>query len=189
MDTKKLAATFAILMLALGIAGFAYAHWYEYLWLTGEVNTGSLCLEWSLDYDVWPGNLKDLDGDGKVDDPVAIVKHEFVDGNGDGCYEGLKVWVWNAYPSLWINGTLDVTNCGTIPAKLWTSSISIEGEPDGWWEEGIELKTKLVGNPNQIDPEDSLLLNFYIHFTQNAPENAYLTIRIDLTFVEWNAVP
>ncbi|MEM0096760.1 MAG: hypothetical protein QW660_09055 [Candidatus Bathyarchaeia archaeon] len=187
MDTKKLMATFAILMLALGIAGFAYAHWSEYLWLEGEVTTGKLCMEWSLKYEVWPGNLKDLDGDGQVDDPVAIVGHEFVDEDKDGCYEGLVVWVKNAYPSLWIRGVLDVHNCGTIPARLDVYKITIEGEPKGWWEKGIELETELSGNPEQIDPCDSLCLNFYIHFTQDAPENAWLKLYIDLTFVNWNA--
>jgi len=37
METKKLMATFAILMIALGIAGFAYAHWSEKVYIEGEV--------------------------------------------------------------------------------------------------------------------------------------------------------
>lgn len=180
MDTKKLAATFAILMIALGVAGFAYAHWSEYLWLKGEVTTGKLCMEWSLEYEVWPGNVKEKYG------PVANVSHQFVDRDGDGCNEGLIVWVKNAYPSLWINGTLEVHNCGTIPAKLWKYNITIEGKPEKWWEKGIELQTEFE-EPNQIDPCDSLYLDFYIHFTQEAPENAWLEIYIDLTFVNWNA--
>ncbi|MEM2568086.1 MAG: hypothetical protein QXH20_06430 [Candidatus Bathyarchaeia archaeon] len=186
MDTKKLMATFAILIIALGIAGFAYAHWSEYLWLEGEVTTGKLCMEWSLEYEVWPGNTK-RNETGHPYLNVSNVGHRFVDKDEDGCYEGLVVWVNNAYPSLWINGTLDVHNCGTIPARLALSSIRIEGKPEGWWEKGIELKTQFRGDLNQIDPCGSLYLDFYIHFTQAAPENAWLKLYIDLTFVEWNA--
>lgn len=185
MDTKKIMATFAILMIALGIAGFAYAHWSEYLWLYGEVTTGELCLEWSLEYEVWPGNTKYPNTTDEFD--VADVGHEFVDEDEDGCYEGLVVWVINAYPSLWIEGVLDVHNCGTIPARLDASSIFIYGEPEGWWETGIECETRFEGNTTQIDPCDSLYLYFYIHFTQDAPENAWLELYISLTFVNWNA--
>jgi len=189
MDTKKLMATFAILIIALGIAGFAYAHWSEYLWLEGKVTTGKLCMEWSLEYEVWPGNTKVIqDGQGNIIYwNVSDVGHRFVDKDDDGCYEGLVVWVKNAYPSLWIRGVLDVHNCGTIPARLADYDVTIEGEPEDWWEKGIELKTELSGNPEQIDPCDSLCLNFYIHFTQDAPENAWLKLYIDLTFVNWNA--
>jgi len=185
METKKLMATFAILMIALGIAGFAYAHWSEYLWLEGTVTTGELCLEWSFEYKVWPGNTKrDVTGEPFN---VSDVGYEFVDEDEDGCYEGLIVWVYNAYPSLWIEGVLDVHNCGTIPAKLYDIKTGIKGEPEGWWETGIELETEFEGNPEQIDPCDSLYLYFYIHFTQDAPENAWLAFYMDLTFVNWNA--
>jgi len=37
METKKLMATFAILIIALGIAGFAYAHWEKTVTIDGEV--------------------------------------------------------------------------------------------------------------------------------------------------------
>ncbi|MEM4701605.1 MAG: hypothetical protein QXZ51_05635, partial [Candidatus Bathyarchaeia archaeon] len=44
MDTKKLFATFAILMLALGVAGFAYAHWEKIVTVDGEIKSGKLNL-------------------------------------------------------------------------------------------------------------------------------------------------
>jgi hypothetical protein len=186
MDTKKIMATFAILMMTLGVAGFAYAHWSEYLWLEGTVTTGELCLEWSFQYEVWPGNTK-RNETGAPYLTVADVGYEFVDKDGDGCNEGLIVWVKNAYPSLWIKGVLDVHNCGTIPAKLYDVETDIKGKPEDWWETGIELQTKFEGNPKQIDPCDSLYLYFYIHFTQDVPENAWLAFYMELTFVNWNA--
>jgi len=184
MDTKKIAATFAILMIALGVAGMAYANWYEYLWLEGEVTTGELCMEWSFDYEVWEGNVKPDYG------PVADVGYEFVDEDGDGCNEGLIVWCYNAYPSLWIEGVIDVHNCGTIPAKVYDYNCYFEGEPEGWWETGIEYEYEFggTGTCEQIDPCQTLELYFWIHFTQDAPENAWLYFYVDLTFANWNAV-
>lgn len=40
METKSIMAAFAILMMALGVAGFAYAEWSRTLYITGIVTTG-----------------------------------------------------------------------------------------------------------------------------------------------------
>jgi len=42
MNGKKIFAILAILMIALGIAGFAYAHWEKIVTVDGTVKTGRL---------------------------------------------------------------------------------------------------------------------------------------------------
>jgi len=47
METKKIMATFTILVMALGGAGFAYAHWSKTLHITGIVTSGDFCVMFS----------------------------------------------------------------------------------------------------------------------------------------------
>jgi hypothetical protein len=204
METKKLMATFAILMIALGIAGFAYAHWSEYLWLEGTVTTGNVCVEWSFNAVLPPSNLKDLDGDGEVDDPVATLNVTFVDEDQDGCKEGLIIELKNVYPSLWVNGTIDVTNCGTIPVGIAHYDYKIydpDEVADGIWLYDVNFYLKdptggrhditmpieqWIVQVNQIDPGWSLVCEFFIHFGENTPEGATATIEAEIVFWNWN---
>ncbi|MEM3597240.1 MAG: hypothetical protein QXJ53_03855 [Candidatus Bathyarchaeia archaeon] len=204
MDTKKIMATFAILMIALGVAGFAYAHWSETLYLNGTVNTGRVCAEWSFNAILPQSNLKDLDGDGQEDDPVAVLTYTMSDTDQDGCNDTLTVTLTNAYPSLTVEGMIDVTNCGTIPIGIYdydwtiTDNSNIAGavellnvdfylkDPQG----GIHPITvdieAWIEEVNQIDPGWSLVCEFKIHFTQSLPEDATATISAWIEFWNWN---
>ena len=206
MDTKKIMAIFAILMMTLGIAGFAYAHWTETLVLNGTVKTGKFCLDWSFSAVLPPSNLKDLDGDNQIDDPVATLGYQFEDQNGDGCNDYLNISLFNAYPCLWVNGTIDIHNCGTIPAGIYALSYTIT-DPNGV-QGGIELYSvdfylvdpQGVKHPitediedwikyeNQIDPGWSLLCEFKIHFTESTPEDATANILATIEFWNWNEI-
>jgi len=184
MDTKKIAATFAILMLALGIAGYAYAHWSEFVYIKGEVTTGHLDLKWSFDYSLLQ------------EKPVAWLQHEFDDNT-------LWVGLYNVYPCLRVELWVDVQNTGTIPVKLllpydcgtsgdnltpWIEVISEEfygkdGNGDG-----------VLGSIEQLDPSDTVVYHVVLHFMQtNAagallPENAHMGFWYNFEWVNWNAV-
>jgi len=206
METKKIMATFAILMIALGIAGFAYAHWSEYLYLNGTVKTGSVCVEWSFDAALPPSNLKDLDGDGYVDDPVATLTYTLTDTDKDGCNDTLTVTLNNAYPCLTVTGTIDVTNCGTIPVGIYNYDYTIT-DPKGV-ANGIELQNvdfylkdpqgvkhpitipieQWIKTVNQIDSGWSLVCEFTIHFTEDTPQDATATISAWIEFWNWNEI-
>jgi len=206
METKKIMATFAILMIALGIAGYAYAHWSETIWLQGTVTTGSVCVEWSFDAKLPDSNLKDLDGDGQKDDPVATLNVTFVDKDKDGCKEGLIIELMNVYPRLWVNGTIDVTNCGTIPVGIAKYNYAIY-DPKGvargirLYDVNFYLKDptgkrhditmpieQWIAQVNQIDPGWSLVCEFFIHFEQDTPEGAKAKIEAEIEFWNWNEV-
>ena len=204
MDTKKLMATFAILIIALGIAGFAYAHWSETLYLNGTVNTGKVCVEWSFNAVLPPSNFKDLDGDKEEDDPVATLSYTIYDSDSDGDKDTLNVTLNNVYPCLWVNGTIDVTNTGTIPVGIadygWeiydpkgvASGVSLY-DVNFWLKDpqgGVHPITvpieQWINEVNQIDPGWSLVCEFKIHFTENLPEDATATIHAWIEFWNWN---
>ena len=184
METKKIMATFAVLMLALGIAGFAYAHWEKYMWLDVEVTTGKFDLEWSFNYTVSPENTKEDPVTGEEWN-VSDIGYEFVDDDGDGNYEGLFIWIYNAYPCLWINGTIDIHNTGTIPAKLYDYDY---GGVEQWMEDAL-WDYQFRGDCEQIDPCDALYLDFWIHFPESTPQGERGYLWFDLYFCNWNETP
>jgi len=197
METKKLMATFAILMIALGVAGFAYAHWSETLYLNGTVNTGSVCAEWSFSAELI-NNTKPEYG------PVATITYAFSDSDQDGCNDTLTVTLNNAFPSLTVKGMIDVHNCGTIPIGIYDYNWTIT-DPKGV-ASAVELVNvdfylkapngtkypitmdieEWIEEVNQIDPGWSLVCEFEIHFTQALPENATATISAWIEFCNWN---
>jgi len=182
MNTKKIAATFAILMIALSITGFAYAHWEKYLWLNADVKTGKFDLDWSFTYTVSPSNTKHPAG--KPPFNVSTIDYAFVDTNNDGNFEGLNITIDNAYPCLWINGTIDVHNTGTIPAKLYYYNMTYTA----WLATALNW-SDITGNVNQIDPGDFVYLGFKIHFPESTPQNATGNFFMNLWFCNWNESP
>jgi len=183
MDTKKIMATFAILMIALGITGFAFAHWEKYMWLNVDVKTGKFDLDWSFTYTVSPSNTKHPEG--KPAFNVSTIDSEFVDTDDDGNFEGLNITIDNAYPCLWINGTIDVHNTGTIPAKLYYYNMV----PSAGWLCDALYWSNITGNVDQIDPGDFVYLDFQIHFEESTPQNATGNFFMELWFCNWNESP
>ena len=183
MDTKKIAAMFAVLMLALGVAGFAYAHWSEFVYIEGEVTTGCLDLEWSFDYNLTQNK------------PVAYIEYDIDDGD-------LWVGLYNAYPCLYVELWVDVHNTGTIPVKLLSYDCGTGGTDLTPWIEvtfeefyGIDgNKDGIEGSLEQLDPCDSVYYHVILHFMQeNAaeellPEDAYMDFWYTFEWVNWNAV-
>lgn len=184
MDTKRLASTFAILMLALGIAGFAYANWSSTINIEGEVTTGYIELEWSFDYKLIQ------------EKPVAYAEYKIEDG---------LLWfgLYNVYPCLEVELRIDVHNKGTIPAKLYNWNFGLEeGSTDlrpwikiidsnFYGEDGNQDGT--VGSIGQLDPCDSVVLYVKLHFVQEdeqgnkMPQNAQMYFWARLEWVNWNA--
>ena len=186
MKTKMIMATFAILMIALGIAGFAYAHWEKYMWLNVDVKTGKLDLDWSFTYTVSPSNTKYLGEPEEFN--VSTIHYAFLDKDHDGNKELLNITIENAYPCLWINGTIDVTNTGTIPAKLYYYNMTAVP----LWLEDTLYEYSIRPNSlalNQIDPGQSVYLDFKIHFPESTPQNVTANFRLNLWFCNWNESP
>jgi hypothetical protein len=94
---KKIALLALALVLALGSLGFAYAMWYEDLFIEGTVYTGNLDADWSLD--------------GYGDDETKDYSYVEAYIIGDTLY----VYVDNAYPCINYYVNFDVYNAGTIP--------------------------------------------------------------------------
>lgn len=175
METKKIAATFAILMIALGLAGLAYAHWSETLYIEGTVETGNLDVEWSID---------DF-GDNEVEKDVGIVD---VTIDGDTLY----IMITNAYPCYAFNIVLDVHSVGSVPAKFVDYEVTSLEDPDSI-QSFLDLAVRCEGL-DQIEFCQEGYIYIDGHFNQNneaaetLPENAKATFAVELEFANWNAI-
>jgi len=191
MDTKKIMATFAILMIALGIAGFAYAHWEKIVTVDGTVTTGTLHVVPSFHVEYT-----------EVEDKkVADIGYEVHAAAND-----IDVWFKNVYPCLRVNGYIDLENTGTIPVNLIDIDITgTEGVYAVWNEKGYYeiyqtvpdgAAPLLIATGNyayrfpdvfpQIDPGHTAYIDFWIHFEEGLPQDASYWFHIDLTFWNWN---
>jgi len=193
METKKIMATFAILMIALGIAGYAYAHWEKIVYVDGTVKTGTLHVIPSF-------HVEYQEAEGKK---VADIGY-----NVDPEKNSIEIWFKNVYPCLRVDGYIDLNNTGTIPVNLVDIDITatpglyaVWNETAGYWEiyQTAEPAPLLIATGNywfnfpdkypQIDPGHVAYINFWIHFEQGLPQNASYEFTITLTFWNWNEAP
>ena len=173
MDTKKLFATFAILMLALGVAGFAYAHWEKLVTVDGEVTTGKLNLIIVSAADDDEPLKPDPGKDKNVADTEIIVDPKDP--------QKAIVKITNAYPCYYVYWHMTIKNIGTIPAKL---------------------KEIIIDNPNpclevrawdrqyeQLHPNEEGDYSGYVHVKQCAEQGATYTFTVKFVFWNWNELP
>jgi hypothetical protein len=179
---SKMAALFAVVMIALMVAGLAYAHWEKTITINGTVNTGKLHL--SLEFFASTNDTKNYCTVGWT--------------TGDNT---LTVTVNKAYPCITVSGYLTIINDGTIPAGLHMMNLILPlgvtvtpGVFPGYnevYENGV-LIAKLwlyqmgAGTFEQIDPGQQIVIPFALHFEEGLREDATYTFTIEFVFYNWN---
>jgi predicted ribosomally synthesized peptide with SipW-like signal peptide len=194
---SKMVAAFALVMIALMVAGFAYAAWSETLTVSGTVKTGSVDAkfdkamsnngddwedppppEGKLDpcelgtwtnWNKWSGNRYAYD--------VAETKVEI---SRDG--KTLTITIENAYPGYYPGVGFLVKNTGDVPIKF--SSISITGDTSV-----LDIK---YGGPvfsEVIEKGKTEWGYIAIKVTDNAVEGATYTFTVTIEFKLWTLVP
>jgi len=203
METKKLAATFAILMIALSVAGFVYAAWYDYVKIEGTVKMGELIVG------IYAGKPTDLTA------PITVV--ETTNGVPEEQFDPAKPWVANtivkldgletskhheppetvahkmiieisnAYPQYDVHISGKLKNAGTIPAKAtlcvfkgWDETDGEELLLEGEWVWNGTLKVWVFdgkiwdnGPDNKWDTDDDVVI-INLKMTLYAPEDMQL---------------
>jgi len=191
---------FAVLMIALMVAGFAYAHWEKIIYINGTVSTGTLHLIPSFHLDSLV-----------QDKPVAELCWTV-----DEAKNTLNITLDNVYPCLWVTGYIDFNNTGTIPAHLvniecdGNDTLSLkdmgiieEGEFQGYTHYEVYDDKSLIANlfilydfpdatgtdPYQIDPGSVAYLYFALHFKEDLPQGVSYWFWIHFIFWNWNESP
>jgi hypothetical protein len=179
METKKIMATFAVLMVALMGVGYAYAHWTDTLLINGTINTGSINVKYTSvtcsDTGTDPDYTKDV---GSCTTGIS----------DDG--KTFTFTINNAYPSYHFLVTIVIKNFGTVPVYPKSFTYQTSGNPQG--ADPVEswlTVTPQIGWPvGQIDGGQSTTIVLYVHFEENTPQSATVTITGSLTFWNWNEV-
>jgi len=127
---KKLIALPLLIAIALSIAGYAYAHWYDEIKINGEVHMASCTLafmelEPCVEY-YWKDGVR-YPGEpmGKeVANPTSWLTEEVTDvHSGKTGWKKMYILVENAYPCYEVHCTFVVRNIGTIPLDITGMTI------------------------------------------------------------------
>ena len=147
MKTKRIMAAFAILMMALGIAGFAYAHWSRTLYITGIVTTGEFNVMFSNAWTNDPAGSNDpgLENAEYINVTVGEYWDEYAATGDYGYYDKdiadttaaisnieeendtLTITMSNVYPSYAPEIVFLVDNVGTMPIFMDDFIVSYDG--------------------------------------------------------------
>ena len=194
----KMTAIFAILMIALMVAGFAYAHWEKTIYINGTVTTGKFSV------------IPSFHLDSLVQDKPVATLTTVVAG------DTLNITLDNVYPCLWVTGYIDFNNTGTIPVHLvdmetdgndtlWLEDMGIipEGDYNGYTHYAVYDGDALIANlyvwyyfpdatntdPYQIDAGHTAYLYFALHFKEDLPKETEYWFWIHFVFWNWNESP
>jgi hypothetical protein len=171
MNGKKMFAILAIMMMALSIVGFAYAHWSKIVTVDGTINTGrlNLIIVSAADDDtgIDPGYDKDV-----ADTVITIDSQD---------QQIAHITITNAYPSYHVYWHVTIQNVGTIPAKLKDIVIN---NPNPCLN--VTAWDKLY---EQLHPGENGDYSGYVHVLQCANQTATYTFTVQFVFWNWNEVP
>lgn len=186
---KRIAALPLIIIIGLGILGFAYAMWKDQAVIKGTVEMGSLnmafdyveppmCAEFYKDPatgELIPGEYEDKDVGQQSCWYEDYVKDTH---SGEEGFKTLTIDVTNAYPSYRVHVTFIVHNIGTVVGYLteynfedygsdepltWNSALMAFVNEAGQPVIDIEVTNTL---PIQIDPCHSNKMEIDMHFKQ-----------------------
>lgn len=179
----------AVILVALATSGYSYAHWTEWMYLDGYVETGYMCAE----IVTWFGN----DPPGSIDPGYTkdiATTYAWID-SVDPRYA--YVQIVDAYPSYEVRFTCDIHNCGTIPWNMTTPTVNGVTLIDSEWvdfdlDEDGDFDVNIMyidGENKQVHPCQIVEWSLRIHVKQGADacgELYYFLLEVEV--VQWNAV-
>jgi len=179
----KMTAIFAILMIALMTSGIAYACWYKYIYINGFVKTGKL----DAVFETWgiSWNATDENGDLVPDNKLTGITVEAApDYVADPTGEAFKVNITGLYPCITIHIYFNITNTGTVPWIVNSTSV----DDSGFLAIGsVELTGDVIGI--QVDAGGELQANVDVHITNDADQEHLYTFTMTILVVQWNEYP
>lgn len=198
MRNIKLVMLPTLVMLALLMTGFAYAHWSQNLYIVGNVDSG--VLDWQFTFASAMDEVgNDWNcGDNFAPDPWRVDKDVGSTTIAITDPHTVTMTLTNVYPSYWTSASIYARNTGTIPLVIenaivdgvvvthWDMKVRLDLNDDGkndieiWWKANIFGLQLEPGDPT---PETG----FWVHVLQDAPQGETLEFTIGIVAVQWNA--
>jgi len=177
----KMTAIFAILMISLMTSGIAYACWYKYININGFVKTGKLDAE----FQIWGISWNATD-----EHDVLIPAHKLTNITVEASRDPLdltgetfKVNITGLYPRIYIHIYFNITNTGTVPWIVNSTSVTAPGFP------GTVVLTPPGIIDTQVDANGELQANIDVHITNDAVQETLYTFTMSILVVQWNEYP
>jgi len=214
---KKATVLLGVLMIAMSIVGFAYAHWSDVIRINGYVQAGTLNLafreiEPPVEYTRKPdGSLDPTEGGKPWVCNTTSYLTKFVRDcktNKTG-YKKLWINITNGYPCYEVHQTFIIHNIGSIPLDVVNYNIL---DPTGvltWVRDPTvpswQFKGDLVDNstgeeipiinieivdskvPYQLEPCESQKMEIDFHIKQEALQCHDYYIEVEIVYEQWDA--
>lgn len=197
---KKVWFIILTLIVSLGGLGIAYASWFDTVTISGNVETGSVCLTWvqasnldgcenwppppwvvgigngdpNLDLSKWNPQYPNIIAYYRTDKNVACTEIEGIVIGEDN--KSITITVKNGYPLYYNDFQVHVCNCGSIPIKLYDLEITetnftIADKP---WESTYgDIWLRVTDGLNaQLEPGDCTAASVEFVIQQRALQNA-----------------
>ncbi|WP_456330601.1 SipW-dependent-type signal peptide-containing protein [Archaeoglobus sp.] len=172
----KKSGVFAALVLGLMVVAATYAAWSETITVSGSVATGELDVAFT-DYSV-----SDNDDDTGLTG-TATTTVELQDTDDDDDYDTAVITVTQAYPGYHATVDLNVTNVGTIAAKVSGVNVAYDNTNYPGSSSALSVSTSGIAENEIIDTGETKTLRVTIDVTDDAQEldNYAFTVTIDFT--------
>jgi len=211
---KKVIILSGVLMIALSVVAFAYAHWTDTIYINGKVEMGSLILGFSnateppscdeyYGYPDWigMGEYKGKD----VAQTNCTYEEQITDVHtGKIAYKKMAINITNAYPSYRVHCTFLVRNIGTIPAIIKGYTITGPGltaaynTATGWYDlidtatGRAVLNVRIVNFINlQLEPHPTPIYEVKseidTHVKQDALQCHTYYFEVEIVYEQWGA--
>jgi len=195
MKNKKLITIPMLLIFALVLTGFAYAHWEKIITINGSVDTAKLYAEL-----VEPITTTDHGNDWTCDEGLTNVRQLTKDVGSSSATivasDQMEVVLTNVYPCYYEHMSFWIHNCGEIPWRInrvifspgnvviqTPSYLKLDLNGDG------EMDVEIYWGNNfgtQVDPCEKVDLSFEIHVLQDAPKGQALAFTVEIVVRNWN---
>jgi len=209
LNKRKTAVStiFLGLLLTLSMAGFSFAHWYDYIYVDATVHTGTVCAEWEAPVtytdhgDDWTCDVGTMKNVHQIDKDIGSSLFDLKDTDADGTYDTLEMTLNNVYPCYYEHASSWIHNCGTIPWRIskvtfTTSTGTVVLTTFGYFTldldgDGLDdVECRWGDNFGaQVDPCESVDISFSIHVLQNAPQDTQMSFTAEVEVYNWNEAP
>ncbi|MCH7484030.1 MAG: hypothetical protein IIA90_02650 [Chloroflexi bacterium] len=207
---------FMLLVVALGMMAVGYGLWSKVLTIQGEVRTGEVNAEFSIE-EIDQGDIGQLSDNGMDEHKevegklIANCEVTLEDGLPNPGPQTLKVVIERGYPSFWCIVNFDVENTGTIPIRVEQPNITfadpglfvnfgfstgIGGEPCYFdeTEDGSAIEGTIDDHPQLepggiIEPNGITYCTLWVHVEQEAAQGATLNFEATICVHQWNEEP
>ncbi|MEA3459868.1 MAG: hypothetical protein U9R11_04245 [Chloroflexota bacterium] len=194
MKRKQVRRLTLALMIALALLGMGAAKWTETLIITGEVDTGEVNAELSIE-EVDNGLARGAPGgpsDNDLDEDLEAEGKDVAETTVslDVTKKIMTIEVTKSYPCYHTYVDYDIHNTGSIPVKIESVTEDRGNLPSG---ATLELTGDAATVGTQIEPigetGDTVYGTLHLHLDNTASENTTYTFTETIVVAQWNEVP